>query len=191
MEDGCHWPPAVVRLTGMITGTLRIASTSAVALAALTGLAGCAAFPAGGPLLFGGAPTDSSTVCIPVEDGGRTVVSDYLAAPTGQAITFEHIELVDADGVTVVDGYLVPLDGTNLPIIVGAYPPAPAEAWAGRTPLAGAALAPGAEMSLAVILERDSESAASSAPFRITYRVGETTFTKQGSQSYELVDRCS
>ena len=103
---------------------------------------------AGGPLLGG---QEATTICIPIEpEGTLTIGYDILRNNGEQAITVTDVELIESDGIRVIEASLVALTGTNSVGLREHYPPTAEELasdgllgdWAARQPVEHAVLPP-------------------------------------------------
>ena len=99
-----------------------------------------------------GGETGLVTVCTPVAGSGPVVAADeVLRNDSTQPVTLDEVRLVEPDGLTLLDAFLLPvLDRTLLGTT--ALPPG-SHAWAQRRQGVGAVLAPG-ETWLALALDR-------------------------------------
>ena len=152
------------------------------AVAALAILAGCA--PVAGAMNMGGG---DAWVCAPVSDGAEVLIGDHLVAPSDREVIVTAIDLVDPDGLTLVDSWLLP-EGEGA---IGAmlYPPPDSPSWRARVDPEGARLAPASAWNVVVLLSRTSEVATADA-ITVAYRDFGMEFRGVGSIAISLAAQC-
>lgn len=135
--------------------------------------------------------TDSGTVCAPAKVGQQRVIGQSFTA-ADDPITVTGVALKDAQGITVIDSFLLTNDDGD--IAADVYPP-PGRARHERKPAVGATVAAHESYNVVLHVERSSASTAHGAGIVISYSYpstfGRRTSEVAGAISYLLSDDCA
>ena len=148
-------------------------------------LAGCALVLPGGPLVLGGDPSET---CVPATIRGQMVIGDFVGAPSQQDIRIDEVTLVEPEGITLNDAYLLPM-APGAVLGSSAYPPE-TSSWAEREEADGAVIPAGEQRNILLVLERTGEADGTAETIRVEYTAGSQKFTKSGTQSFEVAEAC-
>jgi hypothetical protein len=123
--------------------------------------------------------TDAGHVeqCTPVEGDGPVVFADDVVGNvSGRPLRIDAIRLVQADGLTIRDAFLLPIRNRT---IMGTRPfPPSAPVWQDRREAIGANVAPGEEWNLALTLDRDAQPT-KFTDIEVAYTVGDDASTQR------------
>ena len=156
-----------------------------VAVAILAGCSTGSEVRTDGPLV---GAEGATRVCVPSDPSVAVTFGSTLLYNNGsQRLTIDGMRLLDARNVTLVGGYLVPVEGTNLLGDGAPFPPSrpyvaiAGLAWDRRTTLAGASLSPGGEfakagsaapMNLVIGLVSRTPAGGAAKGVQLSYHVG-------------------
>jgi len=131
---------------------------------------------------------DPGSVCVAVAPGGSIVFGDVLSLADGvSAIEIESVSLVKADGVQVVEAFVMPV-GSGNPIMTMSLDD-PSQGWAGRQIATGFHVTEPA--NVVVEARRSGASNGEAQALRVTYRTEDgVTRYDDGSTSLTLADSC-
>lgn len=164
---------------GSLIGPVLLASAVAVLLA------GCALVLPGGPLVLGGDPTAG---CMPAAVHDQIVIGDFVGAPAQQDIRIDEVTLVEPEGLTLNDAYLLPMVEGEL---LGAWTfPPETSTWGDREEADGAVIPAGERRNILLVMERTGEADGTAETIQVEYTAGSQQFTKSGTQSFEVAEAC-
>lgn len=149
-------------------------------------IAGCSLIS--GPVAMGGGPDTSSGLCVSAPIGERLLVGDFIGVPEGVDVVVGKVDLLDADGIRVVQAWLAPpLDGA---MGSSEYPPTPSPAWDARVLAEGAVAADG-DNNVILLIERTGDVSGTAAAVQVEYSSGGIDYTVHGSMRIRMVDSCA
>lgn len=165
---------------------VRLAVGAAVLLS-VVGLVGCGQDPGPGPLEVGG--DSSMTLCVDPTTAVRALGVTYVANPGDDTATITGVTVVDGQGVTEGEAFVVP-DGRDVYTVGGPIPPDPADAesvaaWAARTPATGAEVGPGETFQVVLPMSFASDDSSFSA-LLVDYEIGGRRFSEPNLTAVEV-----
>lgn len=125
--------------------------------------------------------------CTPVQGDSAVVFGDgVLRNEGGRSLRIDAVRLVQPDGLTIRDAFLLPIRNRTI-LGTGSFPPG-SPVWQDRRKATGANVAPGEQWNLALTLERDGHPT-KFADVEVAYTVGADSAAHRLGYALTVTDR--